>query len=210
VNPESVGNERHFVMSELAGKSNLSMKAKEFGIEEAALAAVTPQVLRAVKQLELEGYQFEGADASLELLIKKAMGQRRSCFDLKGFRVIVEKREDDTILSEATIKVKVDGREMHTAADGDGPVNALDNALRKALGAFYPSLSEMHLADFKVRVIDAKLGTKAKVRVIIESSDKIDTWSTVGVSQNILEASWQALVDGVEYKILREEKKADE
>jgi len=210
VEPDRVGNQRRFVMSELAGKSNLSMKAKEFGIREDALSVITPQVLGAVKQLELEGYQFEGADASLELMIKKAMGQRRSCFELKGFRVIVEKREDDSILSEATIKVKVDGREMHTAADGEGPVNALDNALRKALGAFYPSLAEMHLADFKVRVIDAKLGTKAKVRVIIESSDQKDTWSTVGVSHNILEASWQALVDGVEYKILREEKKADE
>jgi len=205
VDPESVGNQRRFVVSELAGKSNLAMKAREFGMDESALLRITPHVLSSVKQLEYEGYQFEGADASLELLFKKALGQRKSFFELKGFRVIVEKREDDSIQSEATIKVKVDGREMHTAADGDGPVNALDNALRKALGAFYPSLSEMHLADFKVRVIDAKLGTKAKVRVIIESSDKTDTWNTVGVSQDILEASWQALVDGVEYKLLREE-----
>lgn len=204
VDPSRVGNARRFVVSELAGKSNLFVKAREFGLDETRVSSVAPDILKTVKDLENEGYQFEGAEASLELLMRKALGKHRRFFDLKGFRVIVEKREDNSIFSEATIKVSVGGQQKHTAAEGEGPVNALDNALRKALESFYPSLRQMHLKDFKVRVINARLGTKAKVRVIIESADLEETWNTVGVSENIIEASWQALVDGVEYKLLRE------
>ena len=130
-----------------------------------------------------------------------------TAFELKEFRVIVEKRPKGKIISEATIKLKVDGKLEHTASLGDGPVNALDNALRKALKDFYPSLREMHLTDFKVRVLDEKAGTEAKVRVLIQSQDKTDSWWTIGVSENIIEASWQALIDSIEYKLLKDSEK---
>ncbi|MCK4261879.1 citramalate synthase, partial [bacterium] len=145
-------------------------------------------------------------DGSFELLMKKALGKYKKLFDLEGFRVSVEKREDNRLISEATIKVRVGKKRERTAAEGDGPVNALDNALRKALEKFYPSLSEMHLSDFKVRILDPEAGTAAQTRVLIESRDHKDTWSTVGVSENIIEASWQALVDSIEYKLLKDEK----
>ena len=135
------------------------------------------------------------------------MKRHRSFFKLEGFRVVVEKREDDRLVSEATIKVSVNGKSVHAAAQGDGPVNALDKALRKALLEFYPSIAQMRLADFKVRVLDAKTGTAAKVRVLIESQDDKNIWGTVGVSENMIEASWQALVDSVEYKLLKDEEK---
>ncbi|HLD41355.1 MAG TPA: alpha-isopropylmalate synthase regulatory domain-containing protein, partial [Candidatus Omnitrophota bacterium] len=147
---------------------------------------------------------FEAADASFEILIKRALKQYKRFFDLEGFRVVIEKKADGRVSSEAIIKVKVKGIEEHTAADGDGPVNALDNALRKALKSFYPSLSRMHLSDFKVRVLDEKAGTAARVRVLIQSQDENESWGTVGVSGNIIEASWQALVDSVEYKLLKD------
>ena len=138
-------------------------------------------------------------------MIKKALKKHRSFFNLKGFRVIVEKREDNKLISEATIKAEVKGKTVHTAAEGDGPVNALDGALRKALEQFYPVISKVYLIDYKVRVLDPKEATAAKVRVLIESSDGKDIWGTTGVSENIIEASWEALVDSVEYKLLREE-----
>jgi len=156
-------------------------------------------VLDRVKVLEYEGYQFEGAEASFELLVHKATNRYRKLFSLEGFRVIVEKREDDRVLCEATIKVRVGDEVVHTAAEGNGPVNALDNALRKALQVFFPSLASIRLIDYKVRVIDGRDGTGAKVRVLIESGDEGRTWGTVGVSTNIIEASWQALVDSIEY-----------
>jgi 2-isopropylmalate synthase len=135
--------------------------------------------------------------------MKKALKKYKRFFELEGFRVVVEKQADKKITSEAIIKLKVNGIKEHTAAEGDGPVNALDNALRKALKDFYPTLSKMHLSDFKVRVLDAKAGTAARVRVLIQSQDETDSWSTIGVSENIIEASWQALVDSVEYKLLK-------
>ncbi|UCD58377.1 MAG: citramalate synthase [Candidatus Hydrogenedentota bacterium] len=206
VPPESVGNYRRVLVSELAGKGSVAAKARSMGINIDRKDRRTEELLQRLKGLEEAGYQFEGADASLELLMHKARGTHKSFFRHAGFRVIVEKREDNQVISEATIKVVVDGRAEHTAAEGNGPVNALDNALRKALEPFYKEVGEMHLSDFKVRILDAKAGTGAKTRVLIESSDKDDTWNTVGVDENIIEASWQALVDSIEYKLTKDER----
>jgi 2-isopropylmalate synthase len=151
--------------------------------------------------MEGEGYQFEGADASLELMMRRADGSLKEYFELIGFSVTTRREKTGKITSEATMRLVVNGREEHTTASGDGPVNALDNALREALEKFYPELKEMTLSDFKVRVIDSGRGTASRVRVIIESSDKKKSWNTVGVSENIMEASWQALVDSVVYKL---------
>ncbi|MCM8765499.1 MAG: citramalate synthase [Candidatus Omnitrophica bacterium] len=204
VSPEKVGNRRRILISELSGKSALLSKAKEFKIDIAKDPKAVKKVLSLLKDLEYRGYQFEGAEGSFEVLLRKAKGEYDKFFDLEGFRVIVEKDKKGLLRSEATIKVKVGNQIEHTAAEGDGPVNALDNALRKALEKFYPDLKEMKLSDFKVRVIDAEAGTAAKVRVLIESRDGKDEWNTVGVSENIIEASWQALVDGIEYKLLKD------
>jgi len=205
--PELVGNSRRILVSELSGKSNILIKANELGFDLAQEDPQTQEILKTLKQLEHEGYHFEAAEGSFQLLIRKAVKKHTPYFLLKGFRVIIEKREDNRLISEATIKVRVGDVEEHTAAEGDGPVNAMDNALRKALEDFYPTLSQMRLADFKVRVLDEKAGTAAKVRVLIQSSDEKDTWSTVGVSENIIEASWEALVDSVEYKLLKDKVK---
>jgi 2-isopropylmalate synthase len=205
--PESVGNYRRILVSEMGGKGSLTSKANALGIKMKAQDGLTQRVVQRLKELEQEGFQFEGADASLELLMHKMRGAYQNRFRHAGFRVIVEKREDDHLTSEATIKVVVPGMgEQHTAAEGNGPVNALDNALRKALEPFYAQVREMHLSDFKVRILDAKAGTQAKTRVLIESRDKEDTWNTVGVHENIIEASWQALVDSIEYKLMKDER----
>ena len=164
---------------------------------------VTKKLVSQIKELEHTGYQFEGADGTFELLLRKALGQISPLFVLEGFRLITEKREDNgDPISEATIKLRVGESRVHTAAEGDGPVNALDNALRKALETFYPQLEGIKLSDYKVRVIDEKSGTAAKVRVLIQSKDEKRSWGTVGVSTNIIEASWRALVDSLEYGIL--------
>ncbi len=202
--PHLVGNRRRILISELSGKGSILSKAREFNIDIEKDTPETQKILRHLKKLEHEGYQFEAADGSFELLIRRIKGERRRFFILEGFHVSVEKTEDNKLISEATIKVRVKGKKEHTAAEGDGPVNALDSALRKALVKFYPTLSEMHLSDFRVRVLDAKEGTAAKVRVLIESRDAKDTWNTIGVSENIIEASWQALVDSIEYKLLKD------
>ncbi len=202
--PDQVGNQRKLVLSDQAGVSAVLHQAGERRIK---LGKDTPEakaIIEQVKKMESEGYQFEGAEASFEILLKKALGKHRNFFDLISFRVIVENRGDGKLVSEATIKVKVNGVLENTVGEGDGPVNALDQALRKALTKFYPSLSEVHLTDFKVRVLDAKEGTAAKVRVLIESRDKKDSWGTVGVSENIIEASWDALVDSIDYKLLKD------
>jgi len=201
--PEKVGNKRRILVSELSGKSALLTKAKEFKIEFGKDPKAVKKLLSLLKDLEYKGYQYEGAEGSLEILLRKSKGDYPKFFDLEGFRVIVEKDKKGTIRSEATIKVKVGNVVEHTASEGDGPVNALDNALRKALEKFYPDLKDMKLSDFKVRVINAEAGTAAKVRVLIESRDEKDEWTTVGVSENIIEASWQALVDSIEYKLLK-------
>ncbi len=203
--PELVGNRQRVLISDLSGRANILRKAAEFGID---LKSKDPKILKILghlKEMENRGYQFEGAEASFELLIKKVLGQHRRFFELKGARVIVEKRrEKEEAISEATIKVAVDGKIEHTAAEGKGPVHALDGALRKALYRFYPKLRTMELLDYKVRVLTAEKGTAAPVRVLIESGDKEGRWGTVGVSENLIEASWQALVDAIEYKLLKD------
>jgi 2-isopropylmalate synthase len=201
--PAAVGNHRRFLVSELGGKTNIMMRAKGMDLELKKDDPQTDKILKLIQQLEHDGYYFEAAEASFELLLKKHLRQYKKFFDLEGFKVVIEKQSDRKITSEAIIKLTVNGQKEHTAAEGDGPVNALDNALRKALKEFYPQLSKMHLSDFKVRVLEGKEGTAAKVRVLIQSQDQDDSWSTIGVSENIIEASWQALVDSVEYKLLK-------
>jgi 2-isopropylmalate synthase len=206
IDPELVGNARRVLISDLAGRGNILRKAKEFGIELSPGSPQLQDILQRLKELENQGYQFEAAEASFELLMKKALGLHRRFFDLIGFRVIVEKRrEGETPLNEATIMLRVGGHVEHTAATGNGPVNALDNALRKALERFYPALRSVRLYDYKVRVLAAGRGTAARVRVLVESGDDHRRWGTVGVSENIIEASYQALVDSIEYKLLKEE-----
>jgi 2-isopropylmalate synthase len=206
IKPDLVGNSHRVLISDLAGKSNIVRKAKEFNIHISPDSPQLQDILNELKDLEHQGFQFEGAEASFELLLKKALGLHKKFFDLIGFRVIVEKRKEGEIpLSEATIMMRVGGKTEHTAATGSGPVNALDNALRKVLDRFYPELKEVRLHDYKVRVLTAGKGTSAKVRVLIESGDEENKWGTVGVSENIIEASWQALVDSIEYKLLKEE-----
>jgi len=202
--PSLVGNHRRILISELGGRTGILLRAKGLELDLKKEDPQTKKILELVQALEHKGYHFEAAEASFEILIKKALNKYKKFFELEGFKVVIEKHGSKKITSEAVIKVKVNGIKEHTAAEGDGPVNALDNALRKALKDFYPALSKMHLADFKVRVLEEKAGTAARVRVLVESQDENDTWSTIGVSENIIEASWQALVDSVEYKLLKD------
>ncbi|MFC1657250.1 citramalate synthase [Candidatus Moduliflexota bacterium] len=205
IRPELVGNRQRVLVSDLSGRANILQKAAEFGIDLKSRDPKTLKILEHLKDLESRGFQFEGAEASFELLIKKVLGTHRRFFELKGARVIVEKRrEREEAISEATIKVAVDGKIEHTAAEGKGPVHALDGALRKALHRFYPKLRDMELIDYKVRVLTTVEGTAAPVRVLIESGDRDGKWGTVGVSANLIEASWQALVDAIEYKLLKD------
>lgn len=203
IDPEQVGNRRRVLISELSGKSNVVLKAIEFGVDLDKGTPETARVLAELKRLGEEGYDFEGAGASFRILLQKALGKHRNFFRLEGFRVIVEKRGDLPPLSEATVKIRVGEKSELSAGEGEGPVNALDNALRKVLLRFYPEIEEVHLADFKVRDLEAAAGTAAKVRVLIQSRDGEEIWGTVGVSQNIIEAAYQALVDSVDYKLLK-------
>ncbi len=199
VAPEVVGNTRRVVVSELSGRSNLQYisRERELGLDKDDPAART--LLEKVKDLEYQGYQFEAAEASFELLALKTLGSFPNFFTFEGFRVQVDQRPGQPASAEATVKVRVGDRTMHTAAEGDGPVNALDRALRKALEGVFPVINTFKLVDYKVRVLDEKEGTAAKVRVLIETQDEERSWSTIGVSENIIEASWQALVDSIEY-----------
>ncbi|HEV2439547.1 MAG TPA: citramalate synthase [bacterium] len=216
--PEVVGNARRVVVSDLSGRANVLYKAREMGIDLSRDRPEVREILAELKRLEHEGYQFEAAEASFELLMRRIMGQHRPSFTLLGLRVTVEKRapggagrggpggageREGMCAAEATIRVAVDGQEEHTAAEGDGPVHALDRALRKALGRFYPEIQRVRLVDYKVRVLNADAATAARVRVLIQSTDGARTWGTVGVSENVVEASWQALVDSLEYVLLR-------
>ncbi len=199
--PEVVGNERRFLISELSGKSNVLAE-----LEKAQVAQdneLAKKILTRVQDLENEGYQFEAANASFDLLVKKVMGTFTPSFQLIKYHVDVEKRRTGELVTEATVKLKVGDEVEHVVGEGDGPVNALDAALRKSLVAFFPVIREMHLIDYKVRVVNAREGTAARVRVVIESRDKQSIWGTVGVSENVIEASWLALVDSVEYKLQR-------
>lgn len=209
IDPTVVGNRQRVLVSDLSGRSNILYKAKEFGVDVEKVKPAVKQVLAEVKELENKGFQFEGAEASFELLMQKGLNGKVRSFRLIGFRVIDEKRkEDEPPLSEATIMIAgPDGGIEHTAATGNGPVNALDRALRKALRKFYPEIDEVELLDYKVRVLGSGEGTGATVRVLIESGDGHERWGTVGVSPNVIEASWQALVDSIEYKLYKDRKR---
>jgi 2-isopropylmalate synthase len=200
VDPDTVGNGTRFVVSELAGKSTLEMKAKELGLEMDGKAL--GEVVETLKHLEHNGYHFEAADGSLELLMRGSTGWNQSFFKLESFRVITEHREDGEFVTEATIKVHAGGERIVATGEGNGPVNALDAALRKAIGATHPELAHLHLTDYKVRVLDTSKGTGAVTRVLIDSTDGERSWSTIGVSENIIEASWQALVDSIVFGLL--------
>jgi 2-isopropylmalate synthase len=210
VEPGAVGNHRRVLVSELAGKSNILWKAREYGIDLDRATPDSRRILDRLKELEDQGFQFEGAEASFELLMERALGHQKPYFDLEAYRVIVEEQDDAREpVAEATVRLRVGGIQEHTAAAGNGPVDALDHALRKALEEFYPSLREMRLLDYKVRILDESKGTAAKTRVLITSGDGEDTWGTVGVADNIIEASWQALVDSIEYKLRRDERRSE-
>ena len=205
--PSLVGNRQRMLVSDYAGRSGLLEKVEAFGIKLDKHDAKVQELMATLKERENEGYQFEGAEGSFELLMRKAMGSHKPSFELVGFRVIAEKKQDHgASTSEATVMVKVGEAVEHAAAIGAGPVNALDHALRKALEKFYPQLREVKLLDYKVRVLSANRGTGSKVRVLIESGDHKDKWGTVGVSENIMEASWQALADSIEYKLLESDR----
>ena len=205
IDPDLVGNRQRVLVSDLSGRSNIVYKGKEYGIDMKDQNDAVREILRRTKELEGQGYEFQAAEASFELLIQEALGKKRKNFNLIGFRVIDEKRQEgEAAISEATIMVQVDGVMEHAAAMGNGPVNALDQALRRALTKFYPSLKQVELLDYKVRVLSSGEGTGAVVRVLIESSDGKDKWGTVGVSHNVIEASWQALADSIDYKLYKD------
>ena len=210
IEPEKVGNIRRILISDQAGRSNILHKAKRYGLKLDADDPVMASIVKELKELENQGYQYEAAEASFELLMRKALGLQKKYFQLEGLRVMNNKyRMDMPPLTEATIRLYVGGKEVHTASMGDGPVNAIDRALRKALTRFYPALEQMELIDYKVRVLSGEHGTGAKVRVLIESKDNESNWGTVGLSLNIIEASWQALVDSINYKLMKDEKEKD-
>lgn len=208
--PEQVGNTRRVLVSELAGASNLQYKVQELGLDFPGDKKVQGEIIRRIKDLEHIGYQFEGAEGSFELLLKKELGQFDPGFVLESFRVSTEKLGSNKVYSEATIKIRMGDQIMHTAAEGNGPVNALDNALRKALQEGYPDLAQMHLTDYKVRVLDATEATGAMVRVLLESQDQYGSWGTIGVSTDIIEASWQALTDSISFKLMKDRARKQE
>ncbi len=204
--PETVGNKQRVLVSDLAGQSNIRYKAKEFGIDISDNNELSKKLVSHIKSLEYDGFQFDGAEASFELILRTETNEFSPFFKTLDSKVHVTFDNQGLTTSEAVLKVEVDDEIEHTAANGDGPVNALDNALRKALLRFYPEVASIKLIDYKVRVLNEKQGTAAKVRVLIESSDGNETWSTVGVSENIIEASWQALCDSINYKLFKSNK----
>lgn len=203
INPKMVGNAQRVLISDLSGQSNIRYKAKEFGVEIEEGTQFYKKLVKHVKELEFDGYQFDGAEASFELILRNERKEFTPFFKTIDSRIYTFFDNHQHNNAEAVLKIEVNGEVEHTAAEGDGPVNALDNALRKALLRFYPEIASVKLVDYKVRVLDEKEATAAKVRVLIESSDGETTWSTVGVSTNIIEASWQALCDGMNYKLYK-------
>lgn len=202
VAPELVGNLQRIVVSELSGKSTVVLKAKEIGVDLEDDPVKVSRIMNKVKDLEHAGYYFDAADGSFEILLRKETGIFKKLFKLESFRVIMEKREDGKVMTEATIKLEVDDQRIIATAEGNGPVNALDGALRKAVGKSFPHLNDIELTDYKVRVLDEKKGTAAKTRVLVETSDGKKSWGTIGVSENIIEASWQALMDSINYGLI--------
>jgi 2-isopropylmalate synthase len=201
IDPATVGNERRILVSELSGQSTIITKTARLSMAQDR--DLMRRILEQVQDLEHAGYEFEAAEASFELLVRRTAGNFKPLFDLVSYRVNVEHGQT-TGVSEATVKIVASGETLHTVAEGDGPVNALDAALRKALVPVYPRLAEMSLVDYKVRVVNGRDGTAARVRVVLESKDSSDIWSTVGVSENIIEASWLALVDSINYKVVKD------
>ncbi|MBN2584274.1 MAG: citramalate synthase [Planctomycetes bacterium] len=200
--PDQVGNTRRILISELAGASNVASKASKFNVQDDK--ALMARLRDRVQELENDGYQFEAAEASFEMLLRRELGQQTRFFDLDNYHVNIYKDDGKAPVTVATVKIRIDGQLEHHVAEGDGPVNALDAALRKALLGYYPNLSGMNLTDYKVRVINSQAATAAKVRVTIESKDQDEHWGTVGVSENIIDASWRALTDSIEYKLLKD------
>jgi 2-isopropylmalate synthase len=208
IDPTTVGNERRVLVSELSGRSNIVALTTKYNLQDDR--ELMDRILARVVTMENEGYQFESAEASFDLLVKKCAGTYTPHFERLNFHVTVEADQHGTMTTEATVKLRVNGKVRHEVAEGDGPVNALDAALRKALREAFPSLAEMHLVDYKVRVINSEAATAAGVRVVIESRDEHDVWGTIGVSENIIEASWLALVDSIEYKLFKDAWEAGE
>jgi 2-isopropylmalate synthase len=203
VDPELTGNGRRVLVSDLSGKSNMLYKAAEMGLDVSGGGDRLRSVVSRIKQLEHEGFQFEAAEGSVKLLLEEALGNYQEFFSLENYRVATERDSAGLLRSEATVTVSLNGEINQATAEGCGPVHALDRALRLALGNAFECLSDVHLSDYKVRVLDADKATAAKVRVLVQSQDAQDSWSTVGVSDNILEASWQALSDAINYKLLK-------
>ncbi|MEG5173360.1 citramalate synthase [Microcoleus sp. B3-D7] len=206
--PEKIGNRRRIVISDQAGLSNVLAKARIFGMDLDRKNPACRQILEKLKNLESQGYQFEGAEASFELLMREALGKRKHLFEIKGFQVHCDKGKEETVNSLATVKVTVNGQDILECAEGNGPVSALDAALRKALRNFYPAITDFNLTDYKVRILDGCAGTSAKTRVLAEFSNGQDRWTTVGVSGNILDASYQAVVEGLEYGLVLGDREA--
>jgi 2-isopropylmalate synthase len=207
VDPSAVGNSTRFLLGDLSGRASVELKAEQLGIEIEDKQMV--EVVEEMKRLEHEGYHFEVADASLELMMRRAAGEEFNYFDVESFRVLVERGQDRQFDTEATLRIVVDGERMITVGEGDGPVNALDNAFRNAVIDIYPELSEVHLTDYKVRVLDTNRGTGAVTRVLVDSADSESTWTTIGVSENIIEASWLALRDALVYALYRHRAQGD-
>ncbi|RJP30275.1 MAG: citramalate synthase [Actinobacteria bacterium] len=202
IRPELVGNMQHIEVSELSGKSTIIIKGKELGRDLTQSPEKVQEILDMIKEMEHKGYHFEAADGSFELLMRRHLGMHKIFFRLESFRVIMEKREDGRVVTEATIKVHVRGKRIIATGEGNGPVNALDTALRLAIGRAYPELDDIDLEDYKVLILNPEKATAAVTRVLIESGDGEKTWGTIGLSENIIEASWQALVDSIEYGLL--------
>jgi 2-isopropylmalate synthase len=207
IDPALVGNSRSILMSEVAGRSMLLARINAVDPTLTRDSPETRQIVERLKELEYEGYQFESAESSFELVVRKLLGKHQPFFELREFKVVVNEPSRNGANSTAIIKITVGGEEELTAAEGDGPVNALDNGIRKALERFYPSLREMKLIDYKVRVLDSDKASAAKVRVLIESADHSAQWATIGVSTDVIEASWRALVDSIEYKLMRDQQR---
>jgi 2-isopropylmalate synthase len=208
ISPEDVGNVRRVLVSDLSGRSNVLYKAKELGIDIDDKSPAVQNIVDDLKELEHYGYQYEDAEGSFEMLVKRRTKEFKEFFQLEGFKVIIHKESYEAQPhSEAIIKVRVGDKTELAAAEGNGPVNALDKALRKALERFYPQLSQIKLTDYKVRVLDSQSATAAKVRVLIETQNGHTSWNTVGVSPDVIEASWKALVDSLSYHLLKSEKR---
>jgi 2-isopropylmalate synthase len=205
IEPALVGNAPHVLVSELSGRATIKQRVRELGYPLHEEKELADRVLKRIKEQEYAGYHYEAADASFELLLRAELGLKVELFHLEAFRIIVEKREDGETVSEATVKVHVDGERYVETAEGNGPVNALDKALRMAIERRFPEVHDIHLVNYSVRILDEDKGTAAKTRVLIDSSDGRDNWGSVGVGVNVVEASWEALVDSISYGLLRRE-----